>query len=73
MGMPATMLYFAGVIPEVNGEWLPFSWKNVSEAIDIYYNYGYLESYAPGHSKTGVLLCGTNIRGKNGPDDQFSH
>lgn len=42
-GYIGSMLYFAGVIPEVNGEWLPFSWKNVSEAMDIYYNYGYLE------------------------------
>ena len=42
-GYIGSMLYFAGVIPEVNGEWLPLSWKNVSEALDIYYNYGYLE------------------------------
>lgn len=42
-GYIGSMLYYAGVIPEVNGEWLPFSWKNVSEAIDIYYNYGYLD------------------------------
>lgn len=42
-GYIGSLLYSAGVIPEVNGEWLPFSWKNVSEAIDIYYNYGYLD------------------------------
>lgn len=42
-GYIGSMLYFAGVVPEVNGEWLPFSWKNVSEAMDIYYNYGYLD------------------------------
>ena len=42
-GYIGAMLYFSGVIPEVNGEWLPFSWKNVSEALDIYYNYGYLD------------------------------
>ena len=42
-GYIGSMLYFSGVVPEVNGEWLPFSWKNVSEAMDIYFNYGYLE------------------------------
>ncbi|WP_299982757.1 hypothetical protein [Desulfobacula sp.] len=34
-GYIGSMVYFAGVLPEVNGEWLPFSWKNVSEAMDI--------------------------------------
>ncbi|MFH1154749.1 MAG: TRAP transporter substrate-binding protein DctP [Pseudomonadota bacterium] len=42
-GYIGSMLYFAGVVPEVNGEWLPFSWRNVSEAMDIYYKYGYLD------------------------------
>ena len=42
-GYVGSMLYFSGTIPEVNGEWLPYSWRNVSEAMDIYYNYGYLE------------------------------
>lgn len=42
-GYIGSMLYFAGILPEVNGEWLPFSWRSVSEAMDIYYNYGYLD------------------------------
>ena len=52
-GYSGSMLYFAGVIPEVNGEWLPFSWKNVSEAMDIYYNYGYLEVMRKATAKQG--------------------
>lgn len=42
-GYIGSTLYFSGILPEVNGEWLPFSWRNVSEALDIYYNYGYLD------------------------------
>lgn len=42
-GYIGSMLYFSGVVPEVNGEWLPFSWRNVSEAMDIYFKYGYLD------------------------------
>ncbi len=52
-GYIGSMLYFAGVIPEVNGEWLPFSWKNVSEAMDIYYNYGYLDIMRKATEKHG--------------------
>ncbi len=36
-------LYFSGSIPEVNGEWLPYSWRNVNEMLDIYYGYGFLD------------------------------
>lgn len=52
-GYIGSMLYFAGIVPEVNGEWLPFSWKNVSEAMDIYYNYGYLELMRQATEKQG--------------------
>jgi len=52
-GYIGSMLYFSGVIPEVNGEWLPFSWKNVSEALDIYYNYGYLNIMRKATAKQG--------------------
>lgn len=52
-GYIGSMLYYAGVIPEVNGEWLPFSWKNVSEAMDIYYNYGYLDIMRKATAKHG--------------------
>ncbi len=52
-GYVGSMLYYAGVIPEVNGEWLPFSWENVSEAMDIYYNYGYLDVMRRATAKQG--------------------
>lgn len=52
-GYIGSMLYYAGVIPEVNGEWLPFSWKSVSEAMDIYFNYGYLDIMRKATAKQG--------------------
>ncbi len=52
-GYIGSMLYFAGILPEVNGEWLPFSWKSVSEAMDIYFNYGYLELMRKATEKHG--------------------
>ena len=52
-GYIGSMLYFAGVVPEVNGEWLPFSWKNVSQAMDIYFNYGYLDLMREAAQKQG--------------------
>lgn len=52
-GYIGSMLYFSGKIPETNGQWLPFSWKNISEAIDIYYNYGYLDIMRKATQKQG--------------------
>ena len=42
-GYIGSMLYFAGTVPEVNGEWLPFCWDGVADVLDVYYNYGFLE------------------------------
>jgi len=38
-----SMLYFAGYVPEVNCEWLPFGWADPQEALDVYQNHGWLE------------------------------
>lgn len=52
-GYIGSMLYFSGIVPEVNGEWLPFSWRNVDEAMDIYFNYGYLDLMREATQKQG--------------------
>lgn len=38
-----SMLYFSGVVPEVNGEWLPFCWRGNEDVLDVYYNYSFLD------------------------------
>ncbi|SFN10141.1 TRAP transporter substrate-binding protein [Thermodesulforhabdus norvegica] len=50
-----SMLYFAGVVPEVNGEWLPFCWRGVEDVLDIYYGYGFLELMRSALDRHGVF------------------
>ncbi|MBU1196442.1 MAG: TRAP transporter substrate-binding protein DctP [Proteobacteria bacterium] len=49
-----SMLYFAGEIPEVNCEWLPFGWANPQEAVDVYQNHGWLELMREATAKHGA-------------------
>lgn len=49
-----SMLYFAGTIPEVNCEWIPFGWANPKEALDIYQNHGWLDLMRQASLKHGV-------------------
>jgi hypothetical protein len=42
-GYTGSLLYFAGSIPEVNCEWLPFGWMTPEEAEEVYLKYGWLE------------------------------
>ncbi len=49
-----SMLYFAGSIPEVNCEWLPFGWATPKEAADVYKNHGWLELMREATAKHGV-------------------
>ncbi len=49
-----SMLYFAGIIPEVNCEWLPFGWADPKEALDVYQKHGWLELMRQATLKHGV-------------------
>lgn len=49
-----SMLYFAGTVPEVNGEWMPFSFKSPAEAIKLYQEYGYFDVMRQATAKHGV-------------------
>jgi len=53
-GYSGSMLYFAGFVPEVNAEWLPFGWSTPQEASDVYENYGWLELMREATMKHGV-------------------
>ena len=53
-GLALCPLYVAGVVPEGNGEFLPYSWGNATEAIDIFLNYGYLDLMKEAFAKHGV-------------------
>ncbi|MGA6925725.1 MAG: TRAP transporter substrate-binding protein DctP, partial [Desulfosarcina sp.] len=49
-----SMLYFAGYVPEVNCEWLPFGWADPKEALDVYENHGWLKLMREATLKHGV-------------------
>ena len=53
-GYSGSMLYFAGFVPEVNAEWLPFGWSTPQEASDVYEKYGWLELMREATQKHGV-------------------
>jgi TRAP-type C4-dicarboxylate transport system substrate-binding protein len=49
-----SMLYFAGFVPEVNCEWLPFGWANPKEAQELYEKHGWLDLMRQATLKHGV-------------------
>lgn len=49
-----SMLYFAGTVPEVNCEWLPFGWASPKEAMEVYKDHGWLELMREATDKHGV-------------------
>ena len=55
-GYSGSFLYFTGVFPEVNVQWLPFNWSSPAEAKDILLNKGYHEIFAEAMSKHGVTF-----------------
>lgn len=53
-GYSGSMLYFAGIIPEVNCEWLPFGWRTPKEASEVYEKYGWLELMREATEQHGI-------------------
>ncbi|MGD9974574.1 MAG: TRAP transporter substrate-binding protein [Desulfatirhabdiaceae bacterium] len=53
-GYSGSMLYFAGFVPEVNCEWLPFGWANPKEAQELYEKHGWLDLMRQATLKHGV-------------------
>ena len=49
-----SLLYFAGLIPEVNCQWLPFNWANPAEARDVLVNKGYMKVMAEAVAQHGL-------------------
>ena len=57
-GYTGSLLYFAGKVPEVNCQWLPFNWGNGVEAKDVLLNKGYMKTFAEAVARHGVTLLG---------------
>ncbi len=55
-GYSGSFLYFTGVFPEVNVQWLPFNWSSPAEAKDILLNKGYHKVFAEAMAKQGVTF-----------------
>jgi len=49
-----SMLYFAGFVPEVNCEWLPFGWQDTGQALEVYRDNGWLDLMRKATIKHGV-------------------
>ncbi|MDL2269778.1 TRAP transporter substrate-binding protein DctP [Desulfosarcina sp. OttesenSCG-928-A07] len=49
-----SLLYFAGYVPEVNCEWLPFGWSDAKEALELYRDHGWLDLMREGLDKHGT-------------------
>ena len=55
-GFSGSMIYFAGVMPEINVHWLPFIWGSPDEAKDILLNKGYHKILAEALAKHNVTF-----------------
>lgn len=49
-----SLLYFAGLVPEANVQWLPFNWSSPEEAQDILFNKGFTAVLKEALAKHGV-------------------
>lgn len=53
-GYSGSLLYFAGLVPEVNCQWLPFNWSDPEDAVNVLVNKGYMKVMADAVAKHGV-------------------
>jgi TRAP-type C4-dicarboxylate transport system substrate-binding protein len=53
-GYSGSLLYFAGLVPEVNCQWLPFNWADPAEAKDVFLNKGYMDVMEEATAQHGV-------------------
>lgn len=53
-GYSGSLLYFAGLVPEVNCQWLPFNWSDPEDAKDVLLNKGYMKVMAEAVAQHGV-------------------
>ncbi|MCF8146695.1 MAG: TRAP transporter substrate-binding protein DctP [Deltaproteobacteria bacterium] len=53
-GYSGSLLYFAGLVPEVNCQWLPFNWSDPEDAVNVLVNKGYMKVMAEAVAKHGV-------------------
>jgi len=53
-GYSGSLLYFAGLVPEVNCQWLPFNWSDPEDAVNVLLNKGYMKIMADAVAKHGV-------------------
>ncbi len=58
-GYTGSLLYFAGKVPEVNVQWLPFNWDNAAEAKDVIVNKGFGQVFGEAVGKHGVTYLGS--------------
>ena len=53
-GYSGSLLYFAGLVPEVNCQWLPFNWTDAEDAKNVLLNKGYVKVMAEAVAQHGV-------------------
>ncbi len=58
-GYSGSLLYFAGKVPEVNVQWLPFNWANGAEALEVINKQGFGQVFGEAVAKHGVTYLGS--------------
>lgn len=53
-GYSGSLLYFAGLVPEVNCQWLPFNWSDPADAKEVMLKKGYMDIMSQATAKHGV-------------------
>jgi TRAP-type C4-dicarboxylate transport system substrate-binding protein len=53
-----SLLYFAGLVPEVNCQWLPYNWSDPEDAKNVLLNKGYMKIMGEAVAKHGVTYLG---------------
>jgi len=53
-GYSGSLLYFAGLVPEVNCQWLPFNWSDPKDAEEVLLKKGYMKVVAEAVAQHGV-------------------
>jgi len=57
-GLYSALLYYGGIVKEASWEWLPFTWQDPTQVLDLYYKHGLLELMQQALAPHGVQYLG---------------
>ena len=57
-GLYSALLYYGGIVKEASWEWLPFTWQNPQQVVELYYKQGLLDVMQEALAAHGVRYLG---------------